>query len=86
MKRNVLLSALFMLFCSGVAAQLPGADADRIFFIGFEDGGAMFTDSSFSLGDSIVGVYYYPQNKYDASLNSISKRNFLRRYLFIFFS
>ncbi|NLA93988.1 MAG: hypothetical protein GX840_01920 [Bacteroidales bacterium] len=59
MKRNVLLSALFMLFCSGVAAQLPGADADRIFFIGFEDGGAMFTDSSFSLGDSIVGVYYY---------------------------
>ena len=73
MRRNgiFLISASLMLtsFCLSAAAQsLPGAEGNRVFFIGFEDGGAAFTDSTISAWDTIAGVYYYPQNKYDASL------------------
>ena len=68
-------SAFALLMSSGAGAfaqsipELPGAEGNRVFFIGFEDGGATFTDSSLSAWDTIAGVYYYPQNKYDASLN-----------------
>ena len=73
-KMFCLASALTLLMSFGVGAfaqsipELPGAEGNRVFFIGFEDGGATFMDSSLSAWDTIAGVYYYPQNKYDASL------------------
>ena len=73
-KKVFLTSAFTLLMSFGVGAsaqsirELPGAEGDRVFFVGFEDGGATFMDSSLSAWDTIAGVYYYPQNKYDASL------------------
>ncbi|MBR4842745.1 MAG: hypothetical protein IK006_06615 [Bacteroidaceae bacterium] len=74
-KLKVFLASAFSLLMSfGVGAfaqsisELPGAEGNRVFFIGFEDGGATFMDSSLSAWDTIAGVYYYPQNSYDASL------------------
>ena len=63
-KMFCLASALTLLMSFGVGAfaqsipELPGAEGNRVFFIGFEDGGATFMDSSLSAWDTIAGVYY----------------------------
>lgn len=68
MRKFRFLLAALLVPCLAVNAQDGTSGARYIFSEGFEQGEAMFTDPLVSLADSTVGLYYYPDNAYDATL------------------